>query len=236
MKLIGLKKNGDRALVEFFGCPLRCDYCTHIRQERNDHQIVDVVEFLSDPTIREVYIGGAEPTLQKKELMDLLQRLRRMNKRITLKTSGNDPEFLKSTIGIIQKYVIEVKCPLDDIDCYSQLVGLPPEKTKRYLDSLKRSLDVLKGQNVRIWIRVIPGFSTQQRIESIGLQIAGRAREVFLYQFLSNLANDAPFRGITVPGPSETEMVAFARQLVRYVPRVIVRGRGFESEFSGNVQ
>jgi hypothetical protein len=29
-------------------------------------------------------------------------------------------------------------------------------------------------------------------------------------------------------------MVAFARQLVKYVPRVIVHGRGFENEFSGS--
>jgi len=234
MKLIGLKKSGDQAGVEFFGCPLRCAYCTHIKQEKKDHGVMEVLEFLADPAVQEVYIGGAEPTLQKKELLDLLQRLKRMNKRITLKTSGNDPEFLKSTIGIVGKYVIEMKCPLDDAACYSELIGLSSERARKYLDSLDRSLEVLRGQKVRVWIRVIPGFITPERMESIGKQISGRASEVFLYQFLSNPADDAPFRGITEPGPSETEMVVLARQLMRYVPRVIVHGRGFENEFSGS--
>ncbi|MGD0056622.1 MAG: radical SAM protein [Methanomassiliicoccales archaeon] len=236
MKLIGLKKNGNQARVEFFGCPLRCDYCTRIRQDKKDHEVTEVVEFLADPAVEDVYIGGAEPTLQKRELLDLLQRLRRMNKRITLKTRGNDPEFLKSTIGTVDRYVVEVKCPLDDAACYSELIGLSRDRTRQYINSLDRSLDVLKGQKVRVWIRAIPGFVTPERIESIGKQISGRASEVFLYQFLSNPADDAPFREITEPGPSETEMVAFARKLVRHVPRVIVRGRGFESEFSGNVR
>lgn len=234
MKLIGLSKTGDQARVEFFGCPLRCGYCTHIRMDKEEKQVTEVVELLADPSVKDVYIGGAEPTIQKKELLDLLQRLRRMNKRIALKTSGNDPAFLKSTIGIVQRFVIEVKCPLDDIACNSRLVGLPPERTRKYLDSLNRTLDVLKGQNVRIWIRVIPGFVTPERIESIGKQIAGRASEVYLYQFMSDPANDAPFGDITAPGPTETEMVALARQLVRFVPRIVVRGKGFESEFSGS--
>jgi pyruvate formate lyase activating enzyme len=234
MKLIALKKLGGQARVEFFGCPLRCEYCTYVKQEKKDHEVTEVLDFLADPAIEEVYIGGAEPTLQKKELLDLLQRLKRMKKRIVLKTSGNDSEFLKSTIGIVGKYVIEVKCPLDDIPCYSELIGLSPERTRKHLESLDRSLEKLKGQKVMVWIRVIPGFITAERMESIGRQISGRASEVLLYQFLSNPADDAPFRSVTEPGPSETEMVAFARQLVKYVPRVTVHGRGFENEFSGS--
>ncbi len=234
MKLIGLSKSGERARVEFFGCPLRCAYCTHLKREKVEKQVAEVAEFLADPAIKDVYIGGAEPTLQKKELLDLLQRIRRMNKRITLKTSGDDPAFLKSTLGIVQRYVVEVKCPLDDIACYSELTGLSPERARKYVESLDKALDLLKGQNVRVWIRVIPGFITPERIESIGKQIAGRASEVHLYQFMSDPANDAPFGDITAPGPSETEMVALARQLVRFVPRIIVRGKGFESEFSGS--
>ncbi|MCJ7517335.1 MAG: radical SAM protein [Methanomassiliicoccales archaeon] len=232
MKLIELSKSGNRATIGFFGCPLRCAYCTHIMVKSEDHEIAHVMESLADPAIEEVYIGGAEPTIQKRELMELLRCLRRMNRRITLKTSGNDPAFLKDTIGLVDKYIVEVKCPLDDIDSCSSLIGLSVEKTRRYLDSLRRSLDVLSGQRLRVWIRVIPGHFDEDKIDRIGKQISGKTHEALLYQFMSNPANDAPFEGITEPGPSETEMVSFARQLVRYVPKVIVQGRGFEDEFS----
>ncbi len=231
MRLIGLRKSWDQARVEFYGCPLRCGYCTHIRQPKEEYDMQRILEFVADPKIIEVYLGGAEPTLQKKELKELLERLKRIGKKVVLKTSGSDPDFLALSKGLVYKYVIEMKCPLDERECNSELTGLSLDRTGRYLESLARSLDILKGERVRIWIRVIPGYTTLERIEKIGKNVEGIAQEVLLYQFLSNPSNDAPFRGIADPGPSESEMVDLARRMVKFAPRVVIEGRGFRSEF-----
>ncbi|MBC7107455.1 MAG: radical SAM protein [Methanomassiliicoccales archaeon] len=234
MRLIGLKKAGDRAKIEFYGCPLRCPYCTHIKEPKKEFELEAVLEFVSEPKISEIYIGGAEPTIQKKQLIELLQRLKRMNKRVILKTSGYDPDFLIETKGLIKKYVVEIKCPLDDLRCTTELTNLPEDRARKYLEALKRSLEILRGESVRIWIRVVPGYVTKKAIDRIGKQIAGIASEVLLYQFLSNPENDAPFAGITEPTPSESEMIEMARIMLEHVPKVIVQGKGFANEFMAN--
>lgn len=234
MRLIGLKKTGDHARIEFYGCPLRCPYCTHVKQPKKEFELEAVLEFVSDPKISEIYIGGAEPTIQKKQLIELLQRLRRMNKRVILKTSGYDPDFLAETKGLIKKYIIEIKCPLDDLRCTTELTNLPEDRARKYLEALTRSLEILRGENVRIWIRVVPGYVTKEAINRIGEQITGIASEVLLYQFLSNPENDAPFADITEPAPSESEMIELARVMLQYIPRVIVQGKGFANEFKAN--
>mgnify|MGYP005835975533 CR=1 FL=1 len=233
MRLIDLTKHENQARLEFFGCPLRCAYCTHIRRERKDYTFEQVLEFLADPKVDEVYLGGAEPGVQKKEILELLRRLKRMNKKVTLKTSGMYPELVRETVGLVNRYVIEVKCPLDDLACTSELTGLSRERTQKYLDALRSTLDILKGQKVRVWVRVIPGFATLEGMEAIGRQVSEVATEVTLHQFLSNPENDAPFKGISKPGPSEAEMVAMARLIVKHVTRVVVQGKGFMSEFVG---
>jgi pyruvate formate lyase activating enzyme len=125
---------------------------------------------------------------------------------------------------------------LDDLDCIATLTGLSRERTEKYASSLKQSLEVLRGAKVRIWIRVIPGYVTLDKVERLGDQIAGTATEVYLIQFLSVPENDAPFDGIDTPSPAEGEMVAMARRLLEFVPNVYVRGRDFKSDFRAGRQ
>jgi len=231
VKLIGLQKEGKWASVKFYGCQLRCPYCTHLRQPRTEKEVQEVLEFIADPKVEEVYLGGAEPTVQKKTLLELLQRLDRMNKRVTLKTNGMDPDFLKQTLAMVDHYVVEMKCPLDDQDCTTQLVGLGAEAAARYLDALGKSLGVLRGRAVTVWIRVIPGFMNMEKMDRIARRIEGVANEAYLFQFLSNPENDAPFANVKEPGPQESEIVALARVLLDHVPNVYVRGKNFSADF-----
>jgi pyruvate formate lyase activating enzyme len=234
MRLISLAKEDGAVRVQFFGCPLHCGYCTHVRAPRQEYTVQQVLEFIADPKVTEVYLGGAEPALQKKELGELLQRLHRMDRKVTLKTSGTDPAFLRETLGLADRYVLEIKCGLDDVATCSKLSGMSEERAKRYLSSLRETLRVLKGRTVRVWIRVVPGYLTPDMMARIGEDIRETATEVHLYQFLSNTENDAPFDDITEPGPPETEMVEMARRLLAYVPQVTVLGRDFKSEFRAN--
>ena len=234
MKLIGMEKGGGTARIDFYGCPLKCEYCTHISQDRREYDIMEVLEFLADPEVNQVYIGGAEPGLQGDEVLELLQRLKRMKKRVIFKTSGYFPDLIRETVGLVHQYVLEIKCPLDDPECNEALTGLKPDRAKRYSDNLSQTLEILRGQNLRVWIRVIPGYMDEEKMDRIGRQIEGIAKEAWLLQFLSNTENEGPFRGIESPGPDEAEMVNLGRQLVKYVPYVYIRGEGFSSEFKSN--
>ncbi|HXZ23545.1 MAG TPA: radical SAM protein [Methanomassiliicoccales archaeon] len=231
MKLIGLEKEGRSVNVRFYGCPLHCPYCTHLHQPKIERSLAQVLEVIADPKVEEVYLGGAEPTIQKNELLELLERLHRMNRRVTLKTSGSDPATIKKTLGMVHKYIVEVKCPFDNVRCASDLTGLPEDKARRYQKALRESLEELRGREVRIWVRVIPGYADLEGIETIGRQVEGVAKEALLIQFLAQPENDAKFGEIEAPGPEEAVMVAMARKLLAYVPIVSVRGRDFKSDF-----
>ena len=229
--LIDLRKEGRTAAVQFYGCGLRCAYCMHRMQERKEHSVEQVMEFLLDPKVEEVYLGGGEPILQKEELMDLLARIKRMGKRVTLKTNGGDPDLLSRALPFVSRIVLEIKCPLDDVECYAKLTGMDRGCTVRYLAALRQTLEVLRGKEVRIWVRAIPHYTTVDRMGRIGKQMHGVAGEATLVQFLSKPENDVPFEGISSPSPSEGEMVLMARKLLEFVPRVEVLGKDFRLEF-----
>ncbi len=231
MKLIGMEKGGGTARIDFYGCPLKCEYCSHANQENRDYELMEILEFIADPEVDQVYIGGAEPCIQKKDLLELLQRLKRMKKKVILKTSGFYPELIEDTLELVHKYVLEIKCPLDDLECNQILSGLDPRKAEMYVRNLSRTMEILRDQRVRVWIRVIPGFLDEEKMNRIGQKVKGIAEEAWLLQFLSMPENEIPFRDIVTPGPDEAEMVDLARELVKYVPNVLIRGNGFSSEF-----
>lgn len=231
MKIIRMSKAGGTARIEFYGCPLRCEYCTHSIKGSREVDIEEILEFIADPEISQVYLGGAEPLNQSRNLYELLKRIDMMpHKRAILKTSGYFPEKLRKTLGLVHRYMVEIKCPFDDLDCNSALTGLSTEAAGRYAQNLEGSLSVLDGQRIHVWIRVIPGFMNEERMRRIGEGIAGRVEQALLLQFLSNPENERPFRGIDKEGPEESEMVKLGRILVKYVPIVVIKGSGFYTE------
>jgi len=228
MRLITMYKKVGEAKLEFFGCPLACKFCSHRMHERRDMSLDQVVSYLSEYEVKRVFLGGAEPVLQKRELGELIRILKKRGKEITLKTTGFDPAFLRETLGLVQSYIVEVKGDLDDIAGTSRLVNMPEDSTRAYLSDLRQSLEVLKGQKVRILVRVIPPYVNKDSIERLGQQIQGYASEVQLVQFMSS-TSDTPFEGITEPSPPLEQVIEMGEALLKYVPVVRVQGDGMDS-------
>lgn len=195
MRLISLQKKIGNATLELSGCPLKCRYCGHASFPRTDSSYDKTLAFLSDGVVNKVYIGGAEPMLQKKEVIGLIKTLKRRGKEITLKTTGSDPKALKETIGFVSRYIIEIKGPIDDVALHQRLTQLTEEEVRAYLSSLKESLELLKGQRVRIYLRIIPGYASDESIDRLGKQLQGYADQANLVQFMST-KYDLPFEGI----------------------------------------
>lgn len=228
MRVITMYKNLGEAKIEFYGCPLGCKYCAHRIREKRDVTYDQLLKFVSDYDTKRVFLGGAEPALYKKELVELIRILHKRGKEITLKTTGNDPGFIKDTLGSVHRYIIEFKAPLDDVEGTMRLVNLDEEKTRGYLANLKYCLEILRGQKVRVMTRVIPAVIDRVKIERMGQQLQGHADEVQLVQFMSG-TSDLPFEGINAPSPSIEEMEALGNILLKYVPAVILQGDGLDT-------
>jgi pyruvate formate lyase activating enzyme len=74
MHLIKLLEAEGQIRMEFAGCNMKCPYCVHIHQPFTDVSLDKALEFARSSAMKTVYLGGAEPTLQK-ELLFLLEGL-----------------------------------------------------------------------------------------------------------------------------------------------------------------
>lgn len=227
MRLITLNLTRPNASVEFYGCPMQCKYCSHTTAMFKDYNIDQVVHALSDNGIRSVFIGGAEPSLHQKETLDLINILHKRGKNILLKTTGHDPDFAASTKGMVSRYVLELKTPLDDPQSFSRLTTYNLERSKEQLENIKRTLDILKGEKVRATLRIIPDLYDTNMVERIAQDLTGHVDELLITQFLSN-QNDVSFTGSYNPGPSQEMMFEMGKVARRHIPRVRIRGNGFD--------
>lgn len=232
MKVISLSKNADTASISISGCPMKCGFCMHNRQDRKDMTIEKIVSDVCFPAIKKVYLGGMDPVVQRKELRPLILTLKQRGMEVTLKTSGFDPEFLKEMRDHIDRFVIEIKNPLDDINGWSVLSGREDDWSKNFLENLKASLEIVKGKPLRIIVRLIPGYVTEEKVAKMGQQLKPYATEALLSQFLGNQMNDYPWGGITEASPPEDVAVHLGQVMNKFIPWVKVTGAGFERTFS----
>ena len=231
MRVIGIQRVGERATIDIDGCNLSCDFCAYKGSEPRQMDIIDVLSEVADPEIAIVRLGGMEPTLDADSLMDILERLSRMGKRVELKTNGCSPSTLTGTMGLVERYILEFNYPLDDPVGCSRSAGISIEEAEVYLDSVRESLVLLKDQHVTLWIRTIPGGMAQDDYDHLGGEMGGYVEEVVLQQYLSDTNVDSPIDGHDEPSPDESEMVNIGRSLLGSVSRVRILGRGFINDF-----
>jgi pyruvate-formate lyase-activating enzyme len=230
MKVISIMRSGDLASIALSGCPMKCAYCAHGRQDRRDMALEKVVAEVSSDAVKRVYIGGMDPLIQRKEVIPLVKTLKQRGKEVTLKTSGNDPVTIRELLPSVDRFAIEIKCPLDDMGCWSSLSGQGEEWVGAFLPRLRESLETIKGRPLRIMTRAIPGYINKDKVSRIGAQLAPYADEAILNQFLGNPMNDVAWNGIEVASPSVEEMLDLGEELVRHIPLVKVQCSGFQRE------
>jgi pyruvate formate lyase activating enzyme len=230
MKVISIVKSGDLASIALSGCPMKCGYCAHGRQDRRDMTLEKVVAEVSIDAVKRVYIGGMDPLIQRKEVVPFVKTLKQRGKEVTLKTSGNDPVTIRELLPYVDRFAIEIKCPLDDRGCWSSLSGQGEEWVEAFLPRLRQSLEAIRGRPLRIMTRAIPRYIDRDKVRRIGEQLAPYADEAILNQFLGNPMNDVPWNGIEVASPSVEEMLDLGDELVRHIPLVKVQCSGFQRE------
>jgi len=227
MRLITVNRATPNASVEFYGCPMQCKYCSHTAALFKDYDVEKVIQAMSDNGIRSVFIGGAEPALHSKEALELIRMLHARGKEIVLKTTGHDPDFVAAAKPKVSRFVLEVKAPLDEPELLTRLTAYDLDKAKEQQENERRTLEILKGSRVRATLRIIPDRYTEEIVEKIARDLKGYVDELHLAQFMSS-QNDVGFAGMFNPGPDQETMMAYGRIARKHLPRVKVKGNGFE--------
>lgn len=222
MRLINIAEAEGQIRMEFAGCNMKCPYCVHIHQPFTDVSLDKALEFARSSAMKIVYLGGAEPTLQK-ELLPLLEGLHDAGKQVLLKSNGMKPDVIEQSLPFVHGIVLEIKAPLEDVDGLMELTGMSRKRTERYIDLLKRSLAISKQKWLRVWLRVIPEFVNKDTIYRILPDVEG-ADEMMLYQFMSKTDFDRPFFGHTGPTPSWEELEELGKIVMQKIPKVILLG------------
>lgn len=222
MRLINLSDSKGHIRIDFAGCNMKCPYCVHIKQPRVEWTIEDVFDFASSSSTQDVYMGGAEPTLQK-DLFPLVEQLHTAGKSIIVKSNGMKPDILRQLVPYVKGFVLEIKAPLDDIPAIMELTGMSEERTVKYVALLHESLDIARTKWLRIWVRVLPEFVNAETMPKILLDMKG-ASEVMLYQFMSNPDFDLPFMGHDTPTPKWGDMEELAKMVLEEIPMVRLVG------------
>ncbi|WMW22380.1 radical SAM protein [Methanolobus mangrovi] len=222
MRLIDLSDAKGQIRVEFGGCNMKCPYCVHIHQPVKEWTVDEIVDYASKSTTANVYLGGAEPTLQK-DLLPLIEELQRIGKSVILKSNGMKPDVLESVLPLVHGFVLEIKTANNDIKGIMELTGMSEQRSIKYVTLLKESLSIAKKKWLRVWIRVIPEYVNEDTLPRIMPDLEG-ASEVMLYQFMSNPEFDNPFMGHDTPTPSWTEMKKLGEIVAKVVPTVRIVG------------
>jgi len=230
MRLITVNRAKPNASVEFYGCPMQCKYCSHTAALFKDYDLEKVIQAMSDNGIRSVFIGGAEPALHAKEALELIRMLNARGKEIILKTTGHDPDFVAAAKPRVSRFVLEVKAPLDEPELLTRLTAYDLDKAKEQQENERRTLEIMKGAKVRATLRIIPDRYTAGTVEKIAQDLKGYADELQITQFMSS-QNDVGFAGIFNPGPDQETMMAYGQVARKHLPRVKVKGNGFEVIF-----
>ncbi|MDI3486728.1 MAG: pyruvate formate lyase activating enzyme [Methanolobus sp.] len=222
MRLIDLSDAKGQIRVEFGGCNMKCPYCVHIHQPVKEWTVDEVLDYAQKSTTENVYLGGAEPTLQK-DLMPLIEGLHGMGKQVILKSNGMKPDVLEKSLPFVYGFVLEIKAPGDDVKAVMEVTGMSEERTQKYLKLLGESMNIAKQKWLRVWIRVIPEYVNAENMPRI-LPDLEEASEVMLYQFMSNPDFDLSFMGHDSPTPSWNELKELGNMVLEKVPQVRLVG------------
>jgi pyruvate formate lyase activating enzyme len=222
MRLIDLSDAKGQIRVEFGGCNMKCPYCVHIHQPVKEWTVDEVLDYAQKSTTENVYLGGAEPTLQK-DLMPLIEGLHGMGKQVILKSNGMKPDVLEKSLPFVYGFVLEIKAPGDDVKAVMEVTGMSEERTQKYLKLLGESMNIANQKWLRVWIRVIPEYVNAENMPRILPDLEG-ASEVMLYQFMSNPDFDLSFMGHDSPTPSWNELKELGNMVLEKVPQVRLVG------------
>ena len=228
MKIHGLQKMtlldypGQVACTVFLGgCEFRCPFCHNWELiDMSAPAIMDDTELLKFRETRRglldgVAFTGGEPLLRK-DLPELIRRIRDMGFLIKLDTNGNNPEPLAAVVGegLIDYVAMDIK---NSPERYGETIGLPGYDISNVL----ASAEFLLNGSVEYEFRttVVKQFHDRESFEKIGEWIKG-AEKYYLQVFVDR--ETVPYSGLE--SYTKEEMEEFLNIVKKSVKHAEIRG------------
>ena len=228
MKIHGLQKMtlldypGKVACTVFLGgCEFRCPFCHNWELiDMSAPAIMDDTELLKFLETRRglldgVAFTGGEPLLRK-DLPELIRRIRDMGFLIKLDTNGNNPEPLAAVVGegLIDYVAMDIK---NSPERYGETIGLPGYDISNVL----ASAEFLLNGSVEYEFRttVVKQFHDRESFEKIGEWIKG-AEKYYLQVFVDR--ETVPYSGLE--SYTKEEMEEFLNIVKKSVKHAEIRG------------
>ena len=209
------------ATVFLGGCDMRCPFCHNF--ELTDYNApaiweeADLFKFLDTRKrlLDGVAFTGGEPLLRK-DLPEVIRKIREMGFKIKLDTNGNHPEKLIALVeeGLLDYVAMDIK---NSPEKYPLTCGVPDFS----MDNVRRSVDFLLSGKVPYEFRttVVKNYHTREDMENIGKWISG-ADKYFLQGFVER--DTVPVEGLSAC--SEEQMKVFLDIVKPYVKEAGLRG------------
>ena len=222
-KLTLLDYPGHVACTVFLaGCNMRCPWCHNSEFIEADAEVLmNDSEFFRFIDSRKgildgVAITGGEP-LFRRDLKDLLKKIKDMGYLVKLDTNGSFPVRLKEIIdeGLVDYIAMDIK---NDPEKYGVTVGFG----ERYdLSQIEKSIKVIMDSGIDYEFRttVIKEFHDEDSFEGIGKLIEG-AENYFLQCFVDR--DTVVYSGLHAPEKEDFEK--YAGIMKKYVKNVSIRG------------
>lgn len=156
-------------------CNFRCSYCHNPEIVLNDPSIEDVSEDevldylkVKKQWVDGVCITGGEPCLHK-DLDKFIAKVKKEGFLVKLDTNGTNPKMIKELLDkkLLDFISMDIK---SNIENYENIA-----KVKVDLDSIKKSVDIIKNSNVDYEFRttILPEMHTREDLKKIGEWLKG---------------------------------------------------------------
>lgn len=204
------------------GCDLRCPFCHNYElADGSAPPVMDDTELLSFLAKRKglldgVAITGGEPCLRK-DLPELIGRIRELGFAVKLDTNGFHPEMLERLLkdGTVDYVAMDIK---NSPEKYAITAGVPETLD---LAPLQESIKMLINGSTDYEFRttVVQELHAEEDFPKIGGMIRG-AGKYFLQSFTDR--DTVPFQGFSAP--SKENLTIYADIMREYVSQVSIRG------------
>ncbi|HBZ02571.1 MAG TPA: anaerobic ribonucleoside-triphosphate reductase activating protein [Lachnospiraceae bacterium] len=211
------------------GCDMRCPFCHNWELVDMSAQAVmddtELISFLEGRVglLDGVAFTGGEP-LMRKDLAEVMKKIRDMGFLIKLDTNGNHPDELKKILeeGLVDYVAMDVK---NSPERYGETIGLPGFDISRiresieYLISNGKSQDDAAGFDYEFRTTVVKQFHNEDSFKGIAQLIKGAGR-YYLQEFVDR--ETVPYAGLE--GCTKEEMNRFLDIVAPYVKNAEIRG------------
>ena len=221
-KLTLLDYPGRTACTVFLaGCNFRCPFCHNYELVANpvaplmsDEELLDYLQKRKG-LLDGVAVTGGEPLLRR-ELPDLLRKIKALGYAVKLDTNGSFPARLKALVGegLVDYVAMDIK---NSPARYGETVGF----LKLELNAIQESIDFLLEGAVDYEFRttVIEQFHSEEEIEAIAQWIRG-AKRWFLQRFKPS--ERVPDGSLTAP--TTQKMKEYLEIAQKVIPQTELRG------------